>query len=126
MNAPCPQCGRLYTWDGARCRNRYCRLGTDLQPEARRKEPTDAEAVADLTREMPLSRYCVVGDRVLTWFKVTNVQGDRWILRPLLMEDNLLARVAADALLRAGAQSFESVQEATAWAQGAGAAAMMD
>lgn len=128
MNAPCPQCGRLYTWDGSRCCNRYCRFGADLQAEleVRRKEPTDAEAIADLTREVPLSSYCVIGGQVFGWCKLQGPQGGRWFLRPLLMEDNLLARVAAGALLRAGAQSFESIQEATAWAQRAGAAAMMD
>ena len=33
MSVPCPQCGRLYTWNGQRCCNRYCRLGSSLPPE---------------------------------------------------------------------------------------------
>src|SRR5262249_48264741 len=33
VSTPCPKCGRLYTWDGTRCCNRYCRYGSTEAPE---------------------------------------------------------------------------------------------
>lgn len=30
MSSPCPKCGKRYTWDGNRCRNRNCRFGSGL------------------------------------------------------------------------------------------------
>ena len=33
MSVQCPKCGRLFTWDGTRCRNRFCRYGSDEVPE---------------------------------------------------------------------------------------------
>lgn len=29
---PCPKCGRLYVWTGARCLNKYCRFGSTEKP----------------------------------------------------------------------------------------------
>jgi hypothetical protein len=80
-------------------------------------EPTDEEAVARLTRELPLSRYCVIGGEVRIWVKLDREEGEQWQWLPyaFLIRDNLLHRVAAGALLRAGVQSFRSVEEAAAW-----------
>jgi hypothetical protein len=33
MSSPCPKCGRLYTWDGSRCCNKYCRHGSTKKPK---------------------------------------------------------------------------------------------
>ena len=80
-------------------------------------EPTDEEAVARLTRELPLSRYCVIGGQVRIWVKLDREEGEpwEWLPYPFLIRDNLLLRVAAGALLRAGVRSFQSVEEAAAW-----------
>ena len=82
-----------------------------------RAEPTDAEAIAELTRELPLSRYCVIGGRVRSWVKFRELRGGTWMPLALIIEDNLLARVAVGALLRAGVRFFRSVEEAATWAR---------
>jgi hypothetical protein len=33
MAIPCPKCGRLYTFDGNRCCNKYCRFGSTNAPK---------------------------------------------------------------------------------------------
>jgi len=33
MSVPCLKCVRLYTYDGTRCRNRYCRYGSEEPPD---------------------------------------------------------------------------------------------
>ncbi len=33
MSIPCLKCGRLYTFDGKRCCNKYCRYGSDQKPK---------------------------------------------------------------------------------------------
>jgi hypothetical protein len=33
VSIPCPKCGRLCTFDGTRCCNKYCRYGSNLKPE---------------------------------------------------------------------------------------------
>jgi len=33
MSIPCPKCGRLYTFDGTRCCNEYCRYGSAEKPK---------------------------------------------------------------------------------------------
>lgn len=79
-------------------------------------EPTDEEAVAQLTCELPLSRYCVIGGQVRSWVKLDVGEGKKWLPLALIIEDNLLHRVAAGAFMRAGVRSFRSVDEA-AWAR---------
>lgn len=120
MGVPCPNCGRLYTWDGERCCNRYCRLGAGCPAEPvlprRSGEPADAEVVADLTREVPLARYCLIGGRIYTWGLLRQPGGGGvWVPLGMLIEDNVLARVAPGALCRAGVRAFRSAEEAAAW-----------
>jgi hypothetical protein len=82
------------------------------------KEPTDAEVIAELTSDMPLSRYCVIAGSVRSWVRLKQSKGGAvWLPLTTLIEDNLLARVAVDALLRAGVRSFDSVEEAVAWSR---------
>jgi hypothetical protein len=78
---------------------------------------TDSEVVAELTDECPLWRYCVVAGTLRTWVKLRrpdSTDGD-WLPLSLIVEDNRLARVAVDAMLRAGVPSFRSSQEAVVW-----------
>lgn len=78
---------------------------------------TDAEVVAELTTERPLSRYCVVAGSLRTWARLQQPSGDIWLPLTLLIDDNRLALAAPDAMLRAGVQSFHSDSEAAEWAR---------
>jgi len=77
MSVPCPNCGRLYVWDGTRCVNKYCRLGSTEkplpQPEPRKKvapvappsfesrwesiSPMDVATVAELLKGLEQTKY---------------------------------------------------------------------
>jgi hypothetical protein len=78
-------------------------------------EWTDAEAVADLTAEVPLRRHCVIGGRLYAWSRLRLPEGEVWLPLWLLIEDNDLARIAPAAMLRAGVRAFGSREEALDW-----------
>lgn len=82
---------------------------------AERAEWTDAEALADLTRELPLSRYCLIGGRIYTWCRLRQPGGDVWLPLGMIIEDNTLAEAAPGVLCRAGVRAFRSAEEAVAW-----------
>jgi hypothetical protein len=81
----------------------------------KRAEWTDAAVVADLTRELPLARYCLIGGRLYTWGRLRQPGGDAWVPLWLLIKDNALAAAAPGAMCRAGARAFRSAEEAVAW-----------
>jgi len=79
--------------------------------------PTDADVVAQITAERHLSRFCLVAGRLRGWLKFKMPSGEMWLPLPLTMEDNRLAAVVPGAMLRAGVRSFQSHDEAIAWAR---------
>jgi hypothetical protein len=71
---PCPKCGRLFVWDGTRCVNRKCRLGSAQKPLRPRKKvapdlpppfevrwqsasPMDSRAITQLLGDLKRTKY---------------------------------------------------------------------
>lgn len=76
---------------------------------------TDVEVVAELTREVPLARYCLIGGRIYTWSRLKYADSVVWLPLYLLVEDDSLSQAAPGAMCRAGVKSFRSAEEAVAW-----------
>lgn len=75
----------------------------------------DAEVLAHLTKELPLTRYCVIFGEAYVWGRLKLETGELWLPMGLLIDDNALAQAAPGALCRAGVRTFRSTKEAVAW-----------